>query len=137
MASYQYVFTLFNTQGPDRHDHLPKFYSQAHNDWLQALAEYGFVGSSLIALCAIVPLWSIRRSRLSRPIPACLLTGCGALLLYAWVEFPFGNVAVVLSWWLCYFTGTSYARLLPAEDSLSAKSAPIAVANIESSARDA
>jgi hypothetical protein len=30
---------------------------------------------------------------------------------YAWVEFPFGNVAVVLAWWLCFFCAVQYVRL--------------------------
>jgi O-antigen ligase len=110
MGSYPTVFYSYNTQqaGPDR---LPKFYWDAHSDWLQSLAELGFVGTSLIGLLGLLPLLSLRRRHLRSPITAYLLGGCGLILLYAWVEFPFGNVAVVLLWWLCFFAALRYARL--------------------------
>jgi O-antigen ligase len=110
MGSYPTVFYSYNTQqaGADR---LPKFYWDAHSDWLQSLAELGFVGTSLIGLLGLLPLLSLRRRHLRSPIPAYLLGGCGLVLLYAWVEFPFGNVAVVILWWLCFFAALRYARL--------------------------
>ena len=37
--------------------------------------------------------------------------GCALVAAYAWVEFPFGNVAVVVSWWLCFLTAVQYRRL--------------------------
>ena len=114
MASYQHVFTRFyNTQNSV--DRLPVFYRDAHSDWLQAIAEYGLVGSSLLALCAIVPVLRLRRRHFANPLPAYLLAGCALLLLYAWLEFPFGNVSVVLSWWLCFFCAVQTARLLDRE----------------------
>jgi O-antigen ligase len=111
MGSYPHVFMLFNTQKPDPRDHLPIFYSAAHNDWFQALAEHGFVGTALIGLCALVPLAGLHRSQFLHPVPMYLALGCATILLYAWVEFPFGNVAVVLTWWLCFFCAVRYARL--------------------------
>jgi hypothetical protein len=109
MGSYPHVFTLYNTQRSV--DRLPVFYHDAHNDWLQALAEHGFVGTALLALCAVVPLLRLRPRHLVSPLPAYLLGGCALLVLYAWVEFPFGNVAVVLSWWLTFFCAVQYGRL--------------------------
>jgi O-antigen ligase len=114
-ASYPYVFMLYNTQAPDRRDRLPKFYHDAHNDWLQSLAEHGVVGTALLGLCGIVPLLGIRPRQLALSVPSRLLAGCGLILAYAWVEFPFGNVAVVLCWWLCFFCAAGLARL-DAED---------------------
>jgi O-antigen ligase len=110
MASYPTVFYSYNTQqaGADR---LPKFYWDAHSDWLQSLAELGFVGTALIGLLGLLPLRTLRPRHLRSPIPAYLLGGCGIILLYAWVEFPFGNPAVVITWWLCFFAGLRYARL--------------------------
>jgi O-antigen ligase len=113
MASYPHVFMLYNSQEPDPRDHLPRFYSAAHNDWLQALAEHGLAGTALLALCALAPLAGLRRPQIEHPIPLYLALGCAAILLYAWVEFPFGNVAVVLSWWLCFFSAIAYSRLPP------------------------
>lgn len=110
MASYPQVFTfLYNTRRPV--DKLPIFYNDAHSDWLQSFAEHGLVGSALLALGAIVPLLRLRRRHFASPVPAYLIGGCALLLLYAWVEFPFGNLAVVLTWWLCFFCAVQYARL--------------------------
>lgn len=109
MGSYPHVFTLYNSQRSV--DKLPVFYRDAHSDWLQALAEHGLVGSSLLALCALVPLGRLRARHLASPLPCYLLAGCTLLLLYAWVEFPFGNLAVNLTWWLCFFCAIHYARL--------------------------
>ncbi len=110
MASYPHVFTLFNTQ-PPKIDRLVSFYRDAHSDWLQAFAEHGYVGATLLALCAVVPVLHLGPRRLRGALARYLLLGCGLLLLYAWVEFPFGNLAVVLAWWLCFFTALHYARL--------------------------
>jgi O-antigen ligase len=111
MASYPHVFMLYNTQEPDRRDHLPVFYGAAHNDWFQALAEHGFVGTALLGLCALVPFAGLHRPLFDNPIPTCLMLGCAAIVAYALVELPFENVAVVLSWWLCFFCAVRYARL--------------------------
>lgn len=112
MASYPHVFTLYNTR--ESIDKLPVFYRDAHSDWLQSLAEHGFVGTTLLGLCGLLPLLGLRRHHFS-PIPGYLLAGCALILLYAWIEFPFGNVAVVLTWWLCFFSAIHYARLYDRE----------------------
>lgn len=109
MASYPRVFYLYNTQESPI-DHLPVFYYDAHSDWLQSLAELGFVGTGLLGLQGLIPLLSLRRHRVGF-IPGYLLAGCALVLLYAWVEFPFGNPAVVLAWWVCFFAAIRYARL--------------------------
>jgi hypothetical protein len=87
------------------------FYHDAHSDWLQAVAEHGLVGTTLLGLTGLVPLLRLRRRHFTSPLPAYLFVGCAAILLYAWIEFPFGNTAVVLVWWLCFFSAVHYARL--------------------------
>jgi len=111
MASYPHVFWFYNTQEPNPQDHIPIFYHDAHSDWLQAFAEHGLTGSALLALCALVPLSGFRRPDLKSPLVLYLLAGCGLILLYAWIEFPFGNTAVVLSWWYCFFIAVRYVQL--------------------------
>ena len=120
MASYPHVFTLYNTQKSV--DKLPVFYRDAHSDWLQSLAEHGFVGTTMLGLCALVPLLHLRRRHLASPVPAYLLAGCGLILLYATVEFPLGNIAVVLTWWVCFFSAVHYARLYDREAATPIKS---------------
>jgi O-antigen ligase len=118
-GSYPHVFTLYNSQEPDPRDHLPKFYHDAHSDWLQALAEHGFFGTALLVLCAFVPLRRVWRQAATSCIPLYLFFGCSLVLLYAAVEFPFGNVAVVLSWWMCFFCAIRYVQLQPVASRLS------------------
>ncbi len=110
-GSYPHVFQLYQTIKSNPIDRLPIYYADAHSDWLQSAAEHGLVGTALLGLCALVPLAGLRTRHFSSPVAAYLLVGCGLVLLYAWVEFPFGNAAVVLSWWLCFFSAVRYARL--------------------------
>ncbi len=109
MGSFPRVFLLYNTQ-ESQIDRIPVVYHDAHSDWLQSVAEIGIAGTLLIGAAACLPFMSIRRSALP-PIPFFLLTGCVLIAAYAWLEFPFGNVAVCLAWWLCFFAAVQYARL--------------------------
>ena len=112
MGSYPYVFQFYNSQDrPNPKDHLPNYYVDAHSDWLQAVAEHGLIGAALLAWCALAPLGALWRRRPWGVVPGHLLAGCALILLYAWVEFPFGNTAVVLCWWFCFFTAVSYKRI--------------------------
>ena len=109
-ASYPHVFQLYLTLKPGV-DRLPIYYADAHSDWLQSVAEHGLVGTTLIGLCALVPLTRFRPRHFSGALPVYLLAGCGLILLYAWVEFPFGNAAVVFTWWMAFFCALRYVRL--------------------------
>jgi hypothetical protein len=116
MNSYPHVFyRLYNTR-ESRADRLPVFYHDAHSDWLQSLAEHGLVGSALLALCALVPLWHLRRASSLGPVAGYLFIGGLLVLLYAWIEFPFGNLAVLLTWWVLFFIGVQTLRLRPHEE---------------------
>lgn len=111
MASYPYVFTLYNTQDRGIADHLPHYYHDAHSDWLQSLAELGIIGSLLLVLCLLLPLWRYRHTATRSLLSSYLLGGCAVILLYAWVEFPFGNTAVSIAYWLMFFTALRYSRV--------------------------
>lgn len=111
MGSYPRVFMEYNTQEYSPVDGLMNFYRAAHNDWLQSVAEDGLVGTALLALCAVVPLAGLSPRRIRGTLPAYLLAGCGLILFYAWLEYPFGNAAVVLTWLVCYFSALEYAHL--------------------------
>jgi O-antigen ligase len=110
MHSFPAVFQLYSRLEPNRIDHLPLFYHDAHSDWLQSAAEHGLAGTALLGLCAGLPWLMGRRRRRFESLPRALLAGCGLVLLYAWIEFPFGNTAVALTWWLCFFVCLRYAR---------------------------
>lgn len=111
MGSYPTVFTLYNSIRPNR-DGIPQVYHDAHSDWLQSLAEIGLAGTGLIGAAAVLPSIAIGRHRVS-PLPFFLLCGCVLVAAYSLIEFPFGNVAVVLAWWLCFFGAVQYIRLTP------------------------
>jgi O-antigen ligase len=109
MGSFPTVFSLYNTQEP-KSDRIPIVYHDAHSDWLQSAAEIGLFGTALIGAAVALPLAGVRRLR-AAPIPYFMMTGCALIAAYAWVEFPFGNVAVVLAWWASFMVGVQYARL--------------------------
>jgi len=109
MGSYPTIFVIFNSQ-ESKVDHLPVIYHDAHSDWLQSVAEIGLVGTALIGTAVALPASVIWRRKMS-PIPYFLLCGCLLVAAYAWIEFPFGNLAVILSWWLCFLVSVHYIRL--------------------------
>jgi O-antigen ligase len=109
MGSFPSVFALYNTQVP-KGDRIPVVYHDAHSDWIQSVAETGFVGTVLIGSAVALPALAIRRKRIT-PIPYFLFAGILLVAAYAWVEFPFGNVAVVLTWWYSFFCAVQYLRL--------------------------
>jgi len=111
MGSYPSVFSFYNTQQATG-DHIPVVYHDAHSDWLQCIAELGFAGLALIGAAVALPALSLRGRHLG-PVSLFLLLGCALVAAYAWMEFPFGNVAVVLAWWLCFSCAVQYARLSP------------------------
>lgn len=111
LGSYGKVFLLIRPRPLEANRQYERSYADAHSDWLQALAEVGLSGTVLFGLCAAVPWWSGRADRRSSPVVVHGFLGCGVIALYALVEFPFGNPAVVLTWWTCFFSAVQYARL--------------------------
>jgi O-antigen ligase len=108
LGSYAPVFQRYNTQQSS--DGLPIIYVDAHSDWLQSLTETGFTGTTLLGLLIIIPIITTLRHR-PGPLPAYLLAGCGLVLLYAWIEFPFGSPAVIAAFWIILFTAARLAQL--------------------------
>jgi len=113
MGSYPTVFQMYNTEEVNRQDQLPKFYHDAHSDWLQSIAEHGLIGSLLLAACALVPLFVVGSPAWSNRLSRHCFAGCTMVLLYAWMEFPFGNYAVCLTWYLLFFAAVRYGDLSP------------------------
>ena len=111
LESYAHVFRIFNTQRAAETWVWIPFYAEAHNDWLQSLAEVGFVGTGLLALLVLLPTVAVRWRRVDSILPRYLLAGVGIVLLYAWVEFPFANPAVMLTCWLTFYCAIRYATL--------------------------
>jgi O-antigen ligase len=106
----------FQTQRPftlNLRDRNQNAYATAHSDWLQSLAETGLVGTGLLVLMGIVPLAGRAWRSLRHPLTAYPLVGCGLVLAYAWVEFPFANAAVMITFWMLFFIAVRHAALTP------------------------
>lgn len=111
LESYAHVFRVFNSQRTPEIWFGQPFYAEAHNDWFQSLAEVGFVGTSLLALLLGIPLLSVSWRHVASPLPRYLLAGCALILAYAWLEFPFANPAVMLTFAASFYGAIRYAVL--------------------------
>lgn len=111
--SYGAAFLLIRPRPLEPGRQYEASYTEAHSDWLQSLAETGFVGSSLALLSALLPLAALRRRAWREPLVTHVLFGCLLVTLYAWIEFPFANGAVLISFWMLYFGALGLARLGP------------------------
>lgn len=111
LESYGHVFQIYNSQRPVERIFRQRFYVDAHNDWLQSLAESGFVGTGLLLLLGLLPLSAVPWRRSGAPLPRYLLAGCALVLLYAWVEFPFSNPSVILAFWTALYAAVRHTQL--------------------------
>lgn len=111
LESYATVFMVYNSAPTPLRGGWKPFYAEAHNDWLQTFAELGLAGSAALTGLILLPLWRVGWRKVASPVPLCLLAGCGLLLLYAWVEFPFANPSVLIGFWGSLFAAARYARL--------------------------
>lgn len=112
LGSYATVFGIYNSQYAPEPWFGQPFYEEAHSDWLQSVAEVGLIGTGLLVLTGLLPLLEMfRQPRPWGELPHALLAGCGLIALYAWIEFPFANPAVMLVFWLCFFTAVRYHKL--------------------------
>jgi len=109
LGSYGTVFSFYNTQTSPI-DKLPVYYEDAHSDWLQLFAETGAIGIAAYLLFLAAPLSTVRRLQKTSALPGYLLAGCGLILLYAWIEFPFGSPAVTIAFWTCFFCAVRWAQ---------------------------
>ncbi len=110
LESYARVFRIFNTHRANEIWAWASFYAEAHNDWLQSLAETGFVGTACLVLLGILPCAGVKWQRVNSVIPRYLLAACGLILLYAWLEFPFANPAVVFTFCTVFYGAIRYAE---------------------------
>jgi hypothetical protein len=86
------------------------------SDRLRVLVDYGGVGAALLLACVFVPVLRLRVRHFSSAIPRYLVVACLGVGGYGWIAAPFGHVAVVIVWWLCFFTAIHYARLEDRDD---------------------
>ena len=111
LETYGDVFRIYNSQRAVESWFGQPYYRAAHSDWLQSFAESGVVGTALLVLLGLAPLWPVRSRVFRSVLPRYLLSGCALVLIYAWVEFPFANPAVMIAFWCCLYSATHYAAL--------------------------
>ena len=111
LETYGDVFRIYNSQRAVETWFGQPYYREAHSDWLQSFAESGVIGTALLVLLGLAPLWPVRARLIKSVLPRYLLAGCALVLLYAWVEFPFANPTVMIAFWLCLYSAAHYAAL--------------------------
>jgi O-antigen ligase len=116
LESYGSIFLNYSRVPADINGVVNTF-EDAHSDWLQALAELGFVGVALLVLFAALPLVETLRRARPRIAEIWPLAACCLVAAYAWVEFPFANPAVVALWWVSWFAALRGLQLAPASSS--------------------
>lgn len=96
-GSFRHAFPLAQQNYPDitKAGQLRLFWDHAHNDYVQALAELGWLGFSLPLLMFATMVWRIVRGG-AFANPAFLLgfMGLGLTLAHAWMDFPLYNCAI-------------------------------------------
>lgn len=114
LGSYAVVFPRFNTQWAEDM-RAPVNYRNAHNDWLQLLAEGGVVGSGLALLTLRALCFGIRGAWQSRS--ARLLLGALALLMVqAGLDFPAANLAVAMTASICLCAAVHHREVVRSEN---------------------
>ncbi len=115
LESYGAIFQGYSTFKPGP-DGLMNTYEDAHSDWLQSLAEIGWIGTGLLVLSGLVPLVETARGGRPPALVGWLLGGCALVALFAWIEFPLACPAVVAAWWTFYFSALRSWQLTPRND---------------------
>jgi O-antigen ligase len=111
LDSFGTAFQLIRPRSLQPERQYEASYDTAHSDWLQSVAETGFVGTGLLLLALALPLAGLPRTQFSHPLVAYPLTGLGLVLFYAWIEFPFSSAAVVIAFWTVLFTTVQFSKL--------------------------
>ena len=114
LESYGTAFLLIRPRPLESGRQYEASYVEAHSDWLQSVAETGLVGTALLLMMGLVPLVSLPCASVRKPLVLYPLLGCATILLYAWMEFPFANGAVMITFWTLFFSALRYARLTAA-----------------------
>lgn len=116
LESFATVFSNYDSQESYRRK-PPTHYEDAHSDWLQSFAEIGLIGTALLLLTGLAPLAAVVRHGTGAALTFPLWTGCLLIALYAWIEFPLANPAVVLVFWTVFFSAVRYSLLTTAKGS--------------------
>lgn len=109
--SFRYAFRRIQTvsvrlQNEQRVDAV---FLDAHNDWLQLLAELGLVGGALALGTFFGIARAAKRKRWALSPTVELVAGAGCVALLACLDFPFACPAIIVTWWALLMTGAAIA----------------------------
>lgn len=117
-GSFRYVFRHYQRSSGDdqliwfRKDKMYYRFHEAHNDYVQSLAEYGIVGCSLLAALAILLLVQIYRYRASLwGLSGMIYAATLALAANAFFDFPLQNPTITITLGILLILAYKYQQL--------------------------
>lgn len=98
-GSFRYMFVPYARTNPEVDDNGRAFWEFLHNDWLQMGIEFGLAGSVIFiaGLGWCVARW-VRGRGWNNPVAISLGIACLQTLVHGWMDFPFQNPAILLTW---------------------------------------
>jgi len=111
LSSYDIAFQLIRPRPLQANRQYESSYATAHNDWLQSLVETGVVGTALLIAMLAMPLSALPRRQLRHPLVLYPFIGLTLVILYALIEFPFSSGALLITFWILFFSTLRHAAL--------------------------
>jgi O-antigen ligase len=114
-GSFRFLFPLYQQRYPEIYqlgggNHF--FWEHAHDDYVEILAENGWLGAALAAVAAVLGIVCLVRSRALQHFGFILiLLGPVAVLVHAGVDFPLHNPAVLTTAAVCFALVGRWAQL--------------------------
>jgi len=105
-GSYRHAFPKYQRQYPEityaaGNKKLRMRWEYAHNDYVQFIAEYGFLGAGmLLAFIAIGVSHFVKQRAYQKPHLVFIALALVFTAAYAWVDFPFHNPAILFLWFI-------------------------------------
>lgn len=116
-GSFRHYFPVYQRAYPEIRDvawnpELKLRWSYAHNDYVQLLAEFGFIGAAfLLTLLAGGVRHLVRHRVWERPHIMFVLFALAVTAAHAWVDFPSHNPAILVLWWSSAALACRWAEL--------------------------
>lgn len=99
-GGFRFLFPNYARKHPEIHldGHLQ--WQHAHIDWLQIPIELGLAGVILITTgVGWAGIAWVRAGGWRHPLALMIVIGLGQILLHAFMDFPFQNPAILVTWW--------------------------------------
>jgi O-antigen ligase len=111
-GSFRFMFPLYAQRNPAVIANGNAHWEFLHNDWLQFVLEYGALGALLLAGALGWCGWRwVAWGGWRHPVAVMLLIACGQTLFHAWIDFPFQNPAILITWWVFMALGLRWLEL--------------------------